>query len=66
MKGSSTISDPTEKLAENGPLYTKVSEDLPFFEPVFNKTGPPVDSEDFYENLPEFEPFESDSGPPGV
>jgi type II secretory pathway component PulC len=66
VKGSYTVPIPPEKLKENGPLHTKVTVELPYFEPVFNKTGPPIDSEDFYENLPEFEPYENDSGPSGV
>jgi hypothetical protein len=41
-------------------------EELPPFEPVINRTGPPVDPEGLYEDLPEFIPSESDSGPPGM
>ena len=51
-------------LSGDVPHSIGVSEDLPYFEPVFSETGPPVDDEGSYEDLPEFEPFISYMGPP--
>ena len=39
-------------------------EELPYFEPVFSETGPPVDENVLVEELPHFEPVFSESGPP--
>ncbi len=40
------------------------SEELPYFEPVFSETGPPVDENVLVEELPHFEPVFSETGPP--
>jgi hypothetical protein len=39
-------------------------EELPYFEPVFSETGPPVDENVLVEELPHFEPVFSETGPP--
>jgi hypothetical protein len=54
----------SDTYTENGPHFTGVSEDLPFFEPVFSETGPPVDANAPIEDLPFFEPVFSSTGPP--
>ncbi|MCR4290995.1 MAG: hypothetical protein NUV86_12140 [Candidatus Scalindua sp.] len=54
----------SETHTENGSLFTCVSEELPFFEPVFNKTGPPVDENVLVEKLPPFVPITNSTGPP--
>ncbi len=54
----------SETHTENGPLFTGVSEELPFFEPVFSETGPPVDENIHVEELPPFEPITNSTGPP--
>ena len=41
-----------------------VSEELPYFEPVFSETGPPVDENVPVEELPHFEPITNNTGPP--
>jgi hypothetical protein len=40
------------------------SEELPFFEPVFSETGPPVHENVAVEELPPFEPVTNSTGPP--
>ncbi len=54
----------SEILDENGPLFTGVSTELPFFEPVFSETGPPEDENVSVEELPPFEPITNNTGPP--
>ena len=39
-------------------------EELPYFEPVFSETGPPVDENVLVEELPHFEPITNTTGPP--
>ena len=47
-----------------GPPTIGVSEEFPFFEPVFSETGPPVDENVPVEELPPFEPVTNSTGPP--
>jgi type II secretory pathway component PulC len=54
----------SETHTENGPLFTGVSEELPFFEPVFSETGPPVDENIHVKELPPFEPITNSTDPP--
>jgi hypothetical protein len=47
-----------------GPFTLGVSEELPYFEPVFSETGPPVDENMHVEELPHFDPITNSTGPP--
>ncbi len=62
--GSYTVTTLSEILDENGPLFTGVSTELSFFEPVFSETGPPEDENVSVEELPPFEPITNNTGPP--
>jgi hypothetical protein len=62
--GSYTEAAPPEILSGDVPPSIGVSEELPYFEPVFNETGPPVDENMHIEELPHFEPITSNTGPP--
>ena len=53
----------SEMLRGNVPPSTGVSEKLTYFEPVFSKTGPPVDENVPVEDLPRFEPITNSTGP---
>jgi hypothetical protein len=54
----------SEMLSGDVPPSIGVSEELPYFEPVFSETGPPVDENVLVEELPHFEPVFSETGPP--
>jgi hypothetical protein len=62
--GSYTESAPSEMLGGDVPPSIGVSEELPYFEPVYSDTGPPVDENVPVEELQHFEPVFSDTGPP--
>jgi type II secretory pathway component PulC len=62
--GSYTEVTPSEVLSGNEPPTIGVSEELPFFEPVFSETGPPVDENIHVEELPPFEPITNSTDPP--
>ncbi len=51
-----------EILSGNMPPSTGVPKELPYFEPVFNQTGPAAD-EDVAAELPHFEPITNNTGP---
>ena len=54
---------PSEILTVSGPPTVGVQEELPYFEPVFSETGPPVDENVSAEELPHFEPITNNTGP---
>jgi hypothetical protein len=62
--GSYTEAAPSEMLSGDVPPSIGVSEELPYFEPVFSETGPPVDENVDVEELPHFEPVTNNTGPP--
>ena len=62
--GTYTEADSSEILTKEGPPTIGVSEELPFFEPVFSETGPPVDENIHVEELPPFEPITNSASPP--
>jgi hypothetical protein len=61
--GSYTEAAPSEILSGDVPPSIGVSEELPYFEPVFSETGPPVDENMHVEELPRFEPITNNTGP---
>ncbi len=62
--GSYTEAAPSEMLSGDVSPSIGVSEELPYFEPVFSETGPPVDENVHVEELPHFEPITNNTGPP--
>jgi hypothetical protein len=64
ITGGSSSCSSSEMLSGDGPPSIGVSKQLPYFEPVFSKTGPPVDENALVEELPYFEPVFSETGPP--
>ncbi len=62
--GTYTGADSSKILTKEGPPTIGVSEELPFFEPVFSETGPPVDENIHVKELPPFEPVTNSTGPP--
>ena len=54
----------SEMLSGEVPPSIGESEGLPYFEPVFSETGPPVDENVAVEKLPPFEPVTNTTGPP--
>ncbi len=64
--GSYTEVTPSEVLSGNGPPTIGISEMLPPFEPIFSKTGPPIDKNVPVEELPPFEPVVTENGPPSI
>ena len=62
--GSHTEATFSEMLSGDVPPSIGVSEELPYFEPVFSETGPPVDENVTVEGLPPFEPVTNSTGPP--
>jgi hypothetical protein len=62
--GSYTEAAPSEMMSGDVPPSIGVSEELPYFEPVFSETGPPVDENVSGEELPNFEPITNNTGPP--
>ncbi len=48
---------------ESAPSEILTGEKLPYFEPVFSETGPPVDENVPVEELPHFEPITNNTGP---
>jgi type II secretory pathway component PulC len=62
--GSYTEADSSEILTKEGPITIGVSEELPYFEPVFSETGPPVDENIHVKELPPFEPITNSTDPP--
>ncbi|GAX60862.1 glutamate synthase domain 2 [Candidatus Scalindua japonica] len=61
--GSYTEAASSELLSGDVPPSIGVSKDLPYFEPVFSMTGPPVDENIAVEELPYFEPITNNTGP---
>ena len=61
--GSYTEAAPSEMLSEDVPPSIGVSEELPYFEPVYSETGPPVDENVSVKELPHFEPITNNTGP---
>jgi len=53
----------SEMLSGDVPPSMGVSEELPYFEPVFSETGPSVDENVAVEELPPFEPVINSTGP---
>jgi hypothetical protein len=64
ITGGSSSGSFSEMLSGDVPPSIGVSEELPYFEPVFSETGPPVDENVLVEELPYFEPVFSETGPP--
>lgn len=63
--GGGTVRNPPVASAEvNRPAFTGESGELPYFEPVENLEGPPVDESIQVEELPYFEPITNSTGPP--
>ncbi len=62
--GSYTEATPSEILTGDAPPSIGVSEELPYFEPVFSETGPSVDENVPVEELSHFEPITNNTGPP--
>ncbi len=62
--GSYTEAAPSEILSGDRPPSIGVSEELPFFEPVFSETGPSVDENASVKELPHFDPITNSTGPP--
>lgn len=62
--GNDTVNTPSEILTVSGSPTVGVQEELPYFEPVFSVTGPPVDENAPVEELPRFEPITNSTGPP--
>ena len=62
--GSYTEAAPSEMMSGEVPPSIGVSEELPYFEPVFSETGPPVDKNMHVEELPHFDPITNITGPP--
>ncbi len=62
--GSYTEAASSEILSGNRPPSIGVSEELPYFEPVFSETGPPVDENVLVKELPHFDPITNSTGPP--
>jgi hypothetical protein len=62
--GSYTEAAPSEILSGDVPPSIGVSGELPYFEPVFSETGPPVDENMHVVELPHFEPITNNTGPP--
>lgn len=62
-RGSYTDTPLTEILFGDGPPTIGVSAELPFFEPAFSETGPPVDENAPVEVFPLFEPITNNTGP---
>ncbi len=63
-EGSYTEAAPSDILSGDRPPSIGVSEELPYFEPVFSETGPPVDENVLVKELPHFEPITNNTGPP--
>ncbi len=61
--GRYTEAAPSEMLGGDVPPSIGVSEELPYFEPVFSETGPSVDENVLVEELPHFEPITYNTGP---
>ena len=61
--GSYTEAAPSKILTGNVPSSIGISEELPYFEPVFSETGPPVDENVLVKELPHFEPITNNTGP---
>ena len=61
--GSYTEAVPSEMLSEDVPPSIGVSDGLPYFEPVYSETGPPVDENVSVKVLPHFEPITNNTGP---
>ena len=58
--------DPNDVILELLKLQISINvlEELPYFEPVLNETGPPVDENVHVEELPHLEPITNSTGPP--
>ena len=54
----------SEMLSGDVPPSIGVSKQLPYFEPVFSETGPPVDENVLVKELPHFEPITNTTGLP--
>ena len=63
-ESSYTEAAPSEILSGDRPPSIGVSEEHPYFEPVFSETGPPVDENIHVKALPHFEPITNNTGPP--
>ncbi len=61
--GSYTEAVPSEMLSGDVSPSIGVSGELPYFEPVFSETGPPVDENVLVEELPRFDPITNNTGP---
>ena len=61
--GSYTVAASSEVLSGDRTPLTGVTKELPYFEPVFSETGPPVDENVLVEELPHFEPITNNIGP---
>ncbi len=61
--GSYTEVAPSEILSGSRTPSIGVSEELPYFEPVFSETGPSVDGNVLVEEFPRFEPITNNTGP---
>jgi hypothetical protein len=61
--GSYTEAAPSEMLSGDAPPSIGVSEELPYFEPVFSETGPLVGENVSVKELPHFEPITNNTGP---
>ncbi len=63
--GGDTVGNPPVANAEaGGSAFTGESGELPYFEPIENTEGPPVDESIQVKELPYFEPFTNSTGPP--
>ncbi len=61
--GNYTAAAPSEMLSADSPASTSIPKELPYFEPVFSETGPPVDENIHVEELPHFDPITNNTGP---